>query len=122
MLHPTNPDYKKLAYRRALLTEVMAQLKRNYMPDDTGRPPPKTLRCEHLFGGDAEVPPEAVSDLFGELYKQATDVAVEMTNYNFTRTNTSEPKQAEPKEPKNERVASPKAAKPRGKKPRGDQS
>lgn len=86
----TNPEYAKLAYRKTILTETVALLRRNFVPDDVTEQPLRTLVCEDVFQVDAVVPVEGFADFVEELEEQIKSLGHEMKQFEL-RKRTDEP-------------------------------
>jgi hypothetical protein len=80
----TNPAYAHLAYRKAILTETIALLRRKYTPDHTDDVP-KRLLCEEVMHCDAEVPQEEINEFLGELEAGRAEIDLEMKKFEFVR-------------------------------------
>jgi hypothetical protein len=104
----TNPAYKHLAYRGAILRYMANLILQKYVGAD-GSTPSEIITCEHVFFHEREVPPEEIMRFVEELQAQEAEVRLEMNKFEFRREDegsTGEP-------------APPKKSQSRGSKKRG---
>lgn len=80
----TNHVYAALAYKKAVLQETIALLKRQYMGAG-GADPQQQITCEDVFSIDSIVPPEVVQEFVQDLMDQKHQVELEMNQYEFNR-------------------------------------
>lgn len=111
-----NPDYKRLAYERTLVTELRRHLMGKYV--DGGGGSKSTLQCDALPYEDREVPQDAVVEMVQRLEAEEHTLNAEMTKYDFRKQDVRPLPRAQdlvrPIVPGSPVVGEP-AAKPRGK-------
>lgn len=116
----TNPAYAALAYRKAIIGQVIADLTAHYtsaMGDD----PKRVIICEEVLHADAEVPVEEIGMFLGELHQQEETLRLELLKFEFVRRKDEQkaeqvrkPKQPKAAASKRGRAARGKAAAKRG--------
>lgn len=84
MTMKTNPAYLELAYRKAIVGEVIQLLRAQYTPA-YGDEPEKTVVCEDVFRDDSEVPQAYLEDFIADLTKQEADLDLELNRFEFVR-------------------------------------
>jgi hypothetical protein len=75
-----NLAYLSVAYRKAIIAEVIALLTRRYLPDDSGDAP-AILVCEEVLHRDARVPREAFCDFVAELQEEQSTAESELRKF-----------------------------------------
>lgn len=78
----TNPEYAALAYRKAVLQDVIIYLQRQYLGVG-GLDPKGQLYTEDLFKTDCEVPEDHVNEVVIDLMLQKQRVQLEMDQFIF---------------------------------------
>ena len=85
----TNPAYKHLAYRRAILRH-MANLILDRFVGAGGREPTQTIICEDVFYEDREIPTVDILEYVEELQEQEQSLKLEMNRFEFRRRDDNE--------------------------------
>ena len=80
----TNPAYKELAYRRAVLRHTINFLMTEVVGVN-GTPPKQTIICEDVFETDREVDQDHVMDFIEQLQEVEADVKLDMGKFQFKR-------------------------------------
>ena len=80
----SNHDYSRLAYRRAVITELVTVLREDYQALSSNQPK-KVLLCGEVFKEEAEVPPEEIQGIVEELEQEAERLRLEMNKFTHTR-------------------------------------
>lgn len=80
----TNPAYLELAYKKAVVVELMNVLREKYTPA-FGDTPDKTIICEDVFRDDSEVPQDAIEEFIKELAVQESKIDLELNRFEFVK-------------------------------------
>lgn len=80
----TNPAYAELAYRKAIVGEVI-QLLRNGYTAAYGDEPEKEIVSEDVFREDSTVPEGVVVDFIQDLERQEADLELELNRFEFVK-------------------------------------
>ena len=108
----TNPAYAYLAYRRAIIQELVGHLQNQYLGargDDVCK-----LTSDQVFPVDAEVPLAEVEQFVAELLQKDAFLELEMAKFEFTKKenqNEQQPAVQKPKAQKSARVSKKKGRK-----------
>jgi hypothetical protein len=78
----TNPAYAELAWRRAIVVQLMDDLRENYLALSSSVPK-KTIICEDVFREDSVVPEHALSTIYEELEREAENLKLELGKFSF---------------------------------------
>jgi hypothetical protein len=79
----TNPAFAALAYRKTVLTNTVAHLRREYIGLDTE--PKSTMLCEDVFQVDSKVPIAEVGFVVEDLIEEIEELKLEMAKFEFTK-------------------------------------
>lgn len=79
-----NPAYAELAYRKAIVGEMIQLLRDKYTPA-YGDEPEKTIVCEDVFRDESDVPQSAIEDYIGELTQQEANLELELNRFEFVK-------------------------------------
>jgi hypothetical protein len=83
----TNPAFAHLAYRRAVIVQLVQDLRDNYM--QLSDPEPKrTIVSDDVFRDEATVPQEELVSVMQEMELEAENIRLEMLKFTFTRKET----------------------------------
>jgi hypothetical protein len=88
----TNPAYAALAYRRAVLGEVVSLLSREYT-EQNGVPAKGVIYAEEISRSDSEVPQEEIGRFMEELQQEEESLRLELAKFDFVRRDEQKPKQ-----------------------------
>jgi len=91
----TDPEYAALAYRKAIIEEVMTLLHHRFLPDASGMAPQR-LVCQEVLQVDSSVPEVAFEQYLEVLAKQRIELEHEMRNFAFMRKDDPAPIQEVP--------------------------
>ena len=80
----TNPDYARIAYRRAIIGEIISGLRNDYMSLDSDEPA-KVMQCAQVFPEDAEVPQSALISVVTELEQESEALRIELSKFELTK-------------------------------------
>ena len=78
----TNPAYAHLAWRRAIVVQLMDDLRENYLALSSSEPR-KHIICEEVFREDSTVPEGAISAVYEELEQEAEQLRLELGKFSF---------------------------------------
>jgi len=92
----TNPAYANLAYRKAIIHNIIYRLKRDCV-GDSALPPKDTIVAEDVYAVDAEVPIEEIALFIEELVDQKEALELEMAKFEFVKKKPT-PEQKAPHE------------------------
>ncbi len=96
----TNPAYAALAYRKAILGEVIARLTVDYTAA-MGNNPSRVIVCEEVLREDSDVPPGEIGSYLEELQQQEESLRLELLKFDFVRRDEQKAKQVrKPQQPK----------------------
>ncbi len=96
----TNPAYAVLAYRKAIVGEIIARLQHEYT-SAMGEDPSKTIFAEEVPKIDSEVPEEEIGSYIEELQQEEESLRLELLKFDFVRRDEQEAKQVrKPQQPK----------------------
>jgi hypothetical protein len=80
----TNPAYKELAYRKAILRHTI-----NFLMSDVvganGIPPKQSIVCEDVFDSDRDVDQDSILDFVEQLQEVEAEIKVEMSKFEFRK-------------------------------------
>jgi hypothetical protein len=80
----TNPAYAELAYRKAIVGEVIQLLRTGYT-SAYGDEPEKEIISEDTFREDSAVPEMVVVDFIQGLERQEADLELELNRFEFVK-------------------------------------
>jgi len=80
----TNPAYAHLAYRRAIVIQLVDELRENYLALSSEEPKKEVL-CGDVYQEDSVVPPDELEMVIEELEQEALDLELEMRKFTFTQ-------------------------------------
>ncbi len=87
----TNPAYAYLAYRRAIVQDIIAHLQNSYL-GGRGDDPQRKILSDEVFHVDAEVPREEIENYVGELMQKDAHLELEMAKFEFSKKDEDEQK------------------------------
>ena len=80
----TNEAYAQIAYRHAIIGEIIAGLRNDFMALDSDKPQ-KTIHCEQVFPEDSEVPQGALISVINELEQESESLRIELSKFQLTK-------------------------------------
>lgn len=80
----TNPAYAHLAYRHAIVVQLVDELRENYMALSSDEPR-KGILCGEVYQEDATVPADEIQLVVEELEEEAHDLELEMRKFTFSQ-------------------------------------
>jgi hypothetical protein len=80
----TNPAFAHIAYRRAIVVQLVQDLRDSYMTL-SGTVPKKAIICDDVFREESTVPQEELADVMQELELEAANLKLELLKFTFTR-------------------------------------
>jgi hypothetical protein len=92
----TNPEYALLAYRKAILMEVISLIRQRHLSDEGADKP---LYAEDVFHADAQVPRENFAQYVQELEVERADLERKLFTFELTQKQTKEQKPNVPQRP-----------------------
>lgn len=105
----TNPAYAYLAYRRAIVGQVVALLKKDYT-SAFGGPPDNVIVSEDVFRDEAEVPEAEIHRFINELQQTEESLRLELLKFEFVKRGEQRGGSDQP-----QAASSPGVGKPKGK-------
>lgn len=80
----TNPAFAHLAYRRAIIVQLVQDLRDSYMQLSTAAPK-RTIVCDDVFREESTVPQEELADVMHAMEVEAANLKLELAKFTFTR-------------------------------------
>jgi hypothetical protein len=78
----TNPAYAYLAYRKAIIQDVIAYLQNEHL-GATGTEPKRKIVSDDVFHVDSDVPREEIEQFLGEMLQKESHLELEMAKFEF---------------------------------------
>ena len=92
----TNPAYAELAYRKAIVGEIIQLLRTGYTAA-FGDEPEKEIVSEDTFREDSAVPEVVVVDYIQDLERQEADLELELNRFEFVKREEEHASVSKPK-------------------------
>lgn len=89
----SNPDYTRLAYKKTVLQDIVCYLTTNFTAAYGDAP--KKLRCEEVFGDEAEVPESFISEFIADWNRNLHRLEDELTTFDFGKRKVHDEEQHE---------------------------
>ena len=83
------PEYKKLAYERAVLNSIIRLAKDHYLPKEGADDPELDIDSEDLARIESRVPTENITEVILKLQNLATSVADKMRRFQFVEVEST---------------------------------
>ena len=107
----TNPAYAALAYRKAIVAELVARLQHDYTAA-MGENPSRVIISDEVPKVDSEVPEEEIGMYIEELQQEEESLRLELLKFDFVRRDEqAEEVRVKPKAAKGKRVGATKSRK-----------